>query len=172
MAPSIEHEFVELWTKSARRVFAFVLTLLPDFDAAEEVLQETGVLAWEKRDQYVSGTDFLAWSCRIAFFKVQEFRRRESKNVLQFSQPLLDAIDRVLRREQPNLEGRGAALVECLEKLPSRDRDLVRRRYFTGLAVRTIASQLDRSADAIYKALRRIHESLFECVESKMARSE
>jgi len=158
-------DFVALWTRNTRRIFAYVLTLLPHWADAEEVLQETSTLAWERFDQYEPGTNFCAWACRIAYYKVLEHRRRKKRDAVCFSEPLVEVIDKHFEQETRTSERRAEALRECLEKLTPRDRELIQLRYEPDATVKSVAARVDRSVDAIYKALRRIHDALFDCVQ-------
>jgi DNA-directed RNA polymerase specialized sigma24 family protein len=44
-------------------------------------------------------------------------------------------------------------------------------RYGEGLSAAVIAGRLDRSADAVYQSLSRIHRCLRECVERRLEAS-
>ena len=51
------------------------------------------------------------------------------------------------------MDDRHVALARCLEKLPTRDRDLVLTRYEPGSGVPEAARRSGRSLEAAYKAL-------------------
>src|ERR1700761_39547 len=89
-------DFVALWTASSRQVYAYILMLLPHWADADEAFQETSRVLWEKFDQFEVGTDFTAWACRIAYFKVLDVRARRQRGPLSFSDEFLDALDREL----------------------------------------------------------------------------
>ena len=59
------------------------------------------------------------------------------------------------------------ALKECVERLTQRDRELLKGRYDDGSSIQALAADAGRSADTIYKLLRRIHEDLFDCITAK-----
>ncbi len=52
--------------------------------------------------------------------------------------------------------------------MPPADRDLLRRRYETGATIKSVAEAVGRSVEGMYKAMRRIHETLRDCVERKI----
>src|SRR5260221_10163530 len=58
-----------LITRHQRQVFAYIYTLVPDRHDAEDLLQETSVVICEKFDEFVPGTDFVAWACQIAWWR-------------------------------------------------------------------------------------------------------
>ena len=68
--PTSSGEFIRLFLQNERRIYAFIVSLLPDLTDAEDVLQETSVVLWEKFDQFQPGTNFVSWACKIAHFKV------------------------------------------------------------------------------------------------------
>lgn len=62
------------------------------------------------------------------------------------------------------------ALSDCVDELKPGNRDLIERRYDDDddATVRSIADAVGRSADGIYKSLKRIHRVLFDCISAKM----
>jgi DNA-directed RNA polymerase specialized sigma24 family protein len=61
-------EFLRLLTDSQGRLFAYFAAALGDFDRANEVLQETNLVMWRKSGEFEMGSNFNAWSYRIAYF--------------------------------------------------------------------------------------------------------
>ena len=57
----------------------FTTTLLPVAADAEDVLQEANMVLWEKFDQYVPGTSFFAWACRVIRFQVLKYREKQAR---------------------------------------------------------------------------------------------
>ena len=55
---------------------------------------------------------------------------------------------------------------------PQQDQELVRLRYEMGATVDSVAAAVERSADAVYKALNRIHYQLLHCIRRKLAQQE
>jgi RNA polymerase sigma-70 factor (ECF subfamily) len=50
-------------------LLAYVLTLHPDRSEAQDILQETNVVLWQKIDEFRDGTNFKAWAFRIAYHR-------------------------------------------------------------------------------------------------------
>ena len=63
-------QFLRLYTRHQHRILAYIYTLVPNRADAEDLLQDTAVLLWEKFAQFELGTDFIAWACRVAFLKI------------------------------------------------------------------------------------------------------
>jgi len=163
--PERTEEFVGLFTLNARRIYGFILSLQPNVADADEIFQETSTVLWRKFEQFESGTDFLAWACQIARYKVMSLRQRVGRERLQFSDEFVENVADESLLAGTALEPRHQALSRCIEKLNQRDRDLLLRRYQEGATTRSIAADVGRSVDAVYKALNRIHEALFQCIQ-------
>jgi RNA polymerase sigma-70 factor (ECF subfamily) len=163
--------FLRLFLQNERRLYAYVLTLLANRADTEDVLQEVSLVMWDKFDERCPPDDFAAWGCRIAYFKVLDFRKKRQRSRVQFSQAMLDRIaeSAIEQAGALQLDERCEALATCLARLPAWERDLLSRRYSQGDSVQDIAAQLGRSPDAVYKALARLRQVLFECVTHRLA---
>lgn len=157
-------EFVRLLGQNQRRVFLYVMSLAPNVNEAEEIVQETNLVLWREFGQFQSGTNFAAWACRVAFHQVLAWRKRKQRDRLQFSEEFLEAVAEEASASADVLEDRAQALERCMDKLPAAHRDLLRLRYSEGLAVDAIAGKLNRSVDAVYRTLSRVRHSLHGCV--------
>ena len=71
-------EFSALLARVDRALFAFVFALAPNRNEAEELLQETRVVLWEKFDDVAPGTNFLAWAYSVARLEVLKYRERRA----------------------------------------------------------------------------------------------
>jgi RNA polymerase sigma-70 factor (ECF subfamily) len=80
------------------------------------------------------------------------------------SPELLDAIDQTVDKSIDTLDAQHKVFAECFSKLSARNKDLIERRYQPGATPRTVAEQIGRNVNAVYQALARIHNSLFDCV--------
>jgi RNA polymerase sigma-70 factor (ECF subfamily) len=164
--------FLRLFVAHARRLYAYILTLLPHRADADDVLQEASVVLWDKFDPLRPPDDFAAWACRIAYFKVLDFYKKSRRSRIRFSQTLLERIAEtaVEHAGALQLDERREALAGCLEKLGPRDRDLLARRFADGATTQSTAVQVGRSVEAVYKALARIRQALFDCVTRTLAK--
>ena len=158
-----------LMTQHQRRIFAYIYTLVPDRYDAEDLLQETSLIICEKFDQFEEGTDFVAWACQIAYWRVRYARQKFARSKVVFQQELVDALAQTAATMHEEFDARHEALALCLQKLPARDRELVLTRYEPGCGVPEAARRSGRSLDAAYKALGRIRKLLFDCVSHQMA---
>lgn len=165
-------EFIRELTAAQTLLYGYVLSLLSDRSAAQDVLQEVNLTAWRKSADFQPGSSFFAWASRIAYFHVLTHRRKQSRDRLVFSDQVLDYLaERQLDREQ-EVDRRGLALKACLEKLTPKQKTLVEERYAPNGSVQEIAAAQGKSVGAISQTLYRIRELLQKCVEETLAGEE
>ncbi len=159
-----EDEFLSLITESQGWLYGYILGLLANHDAANEVLQETNIVIWRKASEFQLGTSFHSWAIRIAHFQVMAYRQKRKKDRLVFDHDLLELIGKRVQERMDDYEEKMSQLQSCLDELPERSRDVVRRRYFDGDSLKKIAFDLDRNQNAIGQLIFRIKNKLIECV--------
>lgn len=160
--------FVRLLTQHERRVYAYILRLVVNWNDADEILQETNVRLWEEFDRFEPGTNFAAWAIRVAHYQVLTWRKRRDRSRLVFDDDVLARVASESADESGD-DSRRAALAECLDRLPDRNRDLLLRCYADRATIRSVAEELRRSTEAVYKSLQRIRAALHECIERRLA---
>jgi RNA polymerase sigma-70 factor (ECF subfamily) len=163
-SPETVDAFVRLLGQNQRRIFLYVMSLVPDWNDAEEIIQETNLVLWREFARFQPGTNFAAWACKVALHQVLAWRKRVRRDRLEFSPAFLEAVADEASAAADVLEERSQSLARCIERLPSDHRNLLRLRYSDGLAIEAIARQLERTEDAVYRALSRIRRVLHECV--------
>ena len=159
-------EFIRLFSQHTSNICTYIHVLIPNYSDAEDVFQETSRAIWQKFADYQPGPDssFRVWALRIAHLEVLSYRRRERRRHKLFSDQAYAALDHAAFLAMEQLDVRLEALGDCYRKLPEDDRNLLDARYRIGLTVEAIAAELGRSVHSIYRALRRIHGSLFDCI--------
>ena len=159
-------EFVRLFSLYAKSIYSYIHVLVPTHADAEDLFQETSRTLWQKFAQYRPGPDegFRAWALRIAQLEVLAYRRRTKRHQALFNDQLYQIIHEAGTAAAGSVNARLELLADCYRKLSDEDRQLVAARYRSGDRVEAIAAQLGRSVDAVYRALRRIHQRLFLCI--------
>src|SRR6516225_7772659 len=84
--------FLRLFLQNERRVYAYILTLLPHRADADDVLQDASLVMWDKFDARHPPDDFAAWGCRIAYFKILDFCKKRQRSRVLFSQAMLERL--------------------------------------------------------------------------------
>jgi RNA polymerase sigma-70 factor (ECF subfamily) len=161
-------QFMRLFLRSERDIFRYVAVLVPSLTDAQDIVQETAVALWKKIDQYDPQQPFTPWACRFALFEARQHMRRQQRLPDVFDVELVDQL--ISRRTEiaHTLDERREHLADCIGRLPGEQRKIIERYYYDQMPVESIATNLGRTTDAVYKALQRIRQSLCNCVEQKM----
>jgi RNA polymerase sigma-70 factor (ECF subfamily) len=158
--------FARLFAQHDRWLFAYLVSLLGNSAHAEEVFQEVCVVLWREHETFQLGTDFVKWVSVIAHHQVHRFRRQERRVGPQLSDAAVDLLAEDAVERAGLLESRRDALRNCLEKLTSKDRQLMQHCYGDSrVSFKGVAKNLGRPANTVYKALNRIRRALYECIE-------
>jgi RNA polymerase sigma-70 factor (ECF subfamily) len=155
-------------TSSQNSLYAYIYSLVPNRDKAQEILQETNLVICEKAAQFEKGTHFLTWACAIARFKVLAYRRNSAREKLVFGDDLVDQLAKVDAR-QFEVDERIATLERCIEKLSPRHRKLIRDRYQPDITLDVLAERSGRAKQSLAVTLHRIRQSLQSCLEKARA---
>jgi RNA polymerase sigma-70 factor (ECF subfamily) len=158
-----------LMTRHQRQIFSYIYVLVPNRNDAEDLLQETSLLICEKFHEFREGTDFVAWACQIAYWRVRYSRQKFARSKVVFDQEIVDVVAQTAGDMTEELDDRHEALAKCLEKLHSRDRDLLMARYEPGGGVEEAARRSGRTVPTAYKALARLRKLLLDCVSTRLA---
>lgn len=161
-------EFVQLFTMNQHRIYIYLVSLVHDQNAADDIFQETMLVLWREFERFESGTNFMAWSCTVALNQVRAWRKKQQRDRLQFSDEFLEALSQELDSNADYLESRYQMLRDCIAKLPQHHRQLIAYRYSSGHAIDDIAKQTQRSIDAVYRLLSRIRRTLQDCVTDQL----
>jgi RNA polymerase sigma-70 factor, ECF subfamily len=168
MSSSATKQFFQLFMANQNRVYAYVLVFVPHGPDADDIMQETASVMWEKFETFTPGTDFARWAKKIAYHKILDHRKKRGRHRVVFSDELLGLLaeeaEAVLDQTDPRLE----ALKFCLKRLSDRDRSLVRLHYEEGVAIKGMAEQANRSVQGLYKVMVRIHNRLRDCVNLRL----
>ncbi len=169
LSSEAQKQLMLLMTQHQRRIFGYLYTLVPDRHDAEDLLQETSLVICEKFGEFTPGTDFVAWACQIAWWRVRASRQKFARSKVVFDDTVLEAVAHTATELAPEMSPRHEALAGCLQKLHARDRELLMTRYEPGLGVEEAARRTGRSMDAAYKALARLRKLLFDCVNNQLS---
>ncbi len=161
-----DEAIVGLITSHQPALRAFIVALIPDYVAADDVLQETNLVLWRKAAEFDPARPFRSWAFGIARFQAMAFLKRARSGALVFSDPnLVEALAEAAAEIGASDDGRSAALQQCLAALSMDERKLVDARYAGGHTVRELARSERRSEGALQQALFRIRGKLRACIE-------
>ena len=169
LASPVNEEFVQLFSRSQRRIYLYILSQVQNAVDAEEILQETNIVIWRKCQQFQLGSNFLAWASQIANYEVLKYRERIRRDRLYFSEEFIRNVAEDALASADNLERRRQALIYCLGKLKEKDRELIKLRYKPGANGKSVAEILGRPINSVYQSMGRIRRALFECINRRLA---
>jgi RNA polymerase sigma-70 factor (ECF subfamily) len=164
-----QDEFLRLFSGYSRRIYEFILTLVMRHADAEEIFQDTCLVLWKKFDTYDPQGSFYGWACRIAYLEILQLRRKNQRLQILSEDALAILADKALAHSD-NLDARQHALEDCLQRLKTPDRRMIELRYHQRRTPKEIAQADARSVYSVYRALARIHTTLMNCVQLRLAR--
>src|SRR3954447_4910101 len=132
MSPETADAFVRLLGQNQRRLFLYVMSMVPNWNDAEEIIQETNLVLWREFARFQIGTNFTAWACKVALHQVLAWRKRQRRDRLEVSPALLEAVAEEASAAADALEERSQGLARCIDRLPAEHRRLLRLRYSEG----------------------------------------
>ncbi|AQT68479.1 Sigma-K factor [Anaerohalosphaera lusitana] len=160
--------FFKLFMANQKRIYSYILMLVPNCNDADEIMQEASAVMWQKFDEFEQGTNFGAWAVSIARFEVLNYTRKRKNSHVLFTGDMLDLFAGRAETVSGESDERMKAVQKCLEKLSKKDRRLLQMHYEGGLTIKGIAQSLDRSVQGMYKVMNRIHNSLIKCVRWRL----
>jgi len=167
------HErFTRYWTEAQPVVASYLSSLVPDFAAAEDLLQEVAVVLLRKFAQYDESRSFVSWALGVARYEALMLRRSQARNFLSFEADLAERVGEMYEELAPILDERAAALRECLPNVAGRAAEVLRLRYEEALSPAQIAQRLGAGSVAVRVMLTRVRAALRECVERRIKREE
>lgn len=161
-----------LWTLAQPVVSAFVISVVRDFSARDDILQEVAVAVMESFDRYEPQRPFVAWAIGIAQNQVRLYLRRIQRDRLVFDEDVLLQLAVAFEETSQEQSQSLGFLRGCLDQLEGRARELCELcelRYGRDLKPAAIAESLGMTANTVAKALQRIRDQLRACIGRKVA---
>jgi RNA polymerase sigma-70 factor (ECF subfamily) len=155
--------FLNLMTANRNGIYGYILCLVPQISDADDILQETTLLMWEKFSDFRLGSDFVAWGMAIARFKAMKFIQKKQRGCC-LDEDVISTLAGESETFMRDIDIRIEALHRCIKKLPENDALIIKLRYGQDAAVKAIADRLGRAEKTVYKALGRINTILLHCI--------
>jgi RNA polymerase sigma-70 factor, ECF subfamily len=161
----IPSSFNELFLQRQKDIFAYVLTLVPDRNDAEDVYQQTCLALLRKQAEFDPSREFFPWACGFALNEVRRFRRAHGRERVHLDDAVIEALANVQFKSDRQMESQLEMLMDCLAALPDEKRQVLMQCYRYHGGLKDLALRLRIAPDALYKRLERIRKTLFECME-------
>jgi RNA polymerase sigma-70 factor len=154
-------------------VRAFLLASLRDAVAAEDVLQETFLVAWRILDRYDRKLPFGPWVRGIAGKLVLNWRRKLGRTRVHYCDDVVlsridDGFREFARLQGDTFDEKLDALRNCMAVLSGPQRESIRLHYEHGLHCKEIADRLGIGFEAVKKHLQRGRSMLQRCLRGKL----
>lgn len=155
--------------RHAEQLKGFIRALISDREAAEDCFQELFLTVAAKADDFAPGSDFLAWACTIARYKVLQHLDRRRKRECRLDPATVEALAAEPEPFHDAWDERLAALSACLETLAPAARRLVEERYAHERMPAAIAAASGRSVNGVTVALAKARAALEDCIGRRLA---
>lgn len=163
--------FARLVERHSRSVLVFLTVRISDFAEAEDLAQETFLVAWRRMHDFDPAAPLGPWLRGIARHLLQNHWRKRRAEAVGGAEELAalvaagdDAEDDWAQRPEVL-----AALQDCLGRLEAASRLLVRKRYEEGASINSLAEAMHRKPSALTMHLHRIRQTLRACIERRLA---
>ncbi|MBN2513887.1 MAG: sigma-70 family RNA polymerase sigma factor [Sedimentisphaerales bacterium] len=156
--------FFEQYNQIQSHLYAFILMMVHNECDAEDLLQETSVILWERFEEFARGANFKAWAFAIAKNRTFVFLRKNKKLRLSFMDEVYEKIPAIAVQILEDQIYRVKALKHCINKLSPNDQQLLRMRYKENNVPKVLSQKTGRSLNGLYKSLTRVHSLLRDCI--------
>jgi len=168
-SPKFEKNFVELMTEFQGRLYGYILSLTGNPNSSNDILQETNMVLWRKSSEFEVGTNFKAWSFRIANFQVMAFQQKKFRDRHVYDETLFEDLTKEAEVIDEFYELRLNALGMCMETLSDEDRRLLELRYGQNRQVKELAVMLNLKANSLTQTILRLRKKLLACIKHRTA---
>ncbi len=151
-------EFTRLVHDHSRSIYRYVMRRLSDWSSCEDVVSETFLIAWRRRDQLPPQDRELAWLYAIAFRVISNQRRSRDRRNRLTVRMALEREERVYVANDDSLEVE--AFMNVVQYLRSDERVLLEHVYWERLPYRDIAVILGISENAVATRINRAKRNL------------
>ena len=158
--------FRDLVLEHSHAMFRLAWRLAGDQAAADDIVQEAFIKAWQKIGQFRMDSSFRSWINRITVNTAMDYLRKQSRNAARTT-------------EEPDWErsGEGAEMPKhdvridiqtqthaAMSQLSEKERAALMLRHFEGHSIKEIAQMLDLTTDAckqtIFRAVKKMRIEL------------
>ncbi len=167
-----EAAFRRFYELTAPAVLSFLLRMLKDRFHAEDVLQDTMVIAWNKANEFdpalASAKTWITTIARRRALDLLRSRKRRDEVLHDDAAGIRDVfgLDQPLSADTPESSATVHRLVFCFGRLNQDAAACIRFAYLDGLTFSEIAARVDRSLGTVKSWVRRGMTKLQECMHT------
>ena len=163
-------DILRIILKERVKLLAYLAMFIQDRHVAEDLFQDLSIQACQKADTINDTEHLMGWLRTGAkMLALNELRRQRNRKVV-YSDNLVAKFDQAWSEmEDEHAADTVDALRKCIDSLPEHSRSLLHLRYQQEMGGNAIAKHLNRSRNAVYIALSRIHKSLSQCIKNRLS---
>ncbi|MDG2221968.1 MAG: sigma-70 family RNA polymerase sigma factor [Rubripirellula sp.] len=161
-------QYILAITAIQNRLYAYILSLLADPVAAQDVLQETNLVLIRKADDFQIDASFESWAYNTARFQVLAHLRNRKRDRLVLHEAFAEKLAPVAEVMAEETQRKIQLLGGCVERLSDEHKTLLQKRYGTETSIAALAADRGKTASAMKQVLYRIRHLLAECVEKRL----
>lgn len=166
--PDARAVFEILVREHADMLGAFLRALIGPDPAADDLFQETMLVAWRKLGEYDRSRPFAPWLRGIAQMLVMAHHRRTRRRPMATDPAVLAEIDRrfdaLLSVPGDTFGQRVGKLWDCVGTLPEAMRDAIEHVYMRRIPIAAAAEALDSNRETLWKRVQRARRLLADCL--------
>jgi len=151
------------------RIRSFLHIRMRDLHAAEDLAQETFIIAYRKLDTYDAEASFGGWLRAIATNLFRNYYRKHRPKTLGEEDSLEQMIDHRIQAEYDQNDD--SELIDhmknCISELTQDAAQLIQMRYCDGKSISEICSTLTKKHSAITMKLTRLRQQIKDCIKHK-----
>jgi RNA polymerase sigma factor (sigma-70 family) len=154
-------------------IFGFIYALTMDYDVAEEVFQNVAASLLQEGTRAASVNDFQPWVLQVARHRVADYYRQNARRAAmeQPSGAMADIIAQAFGEHEITPQAnhlRMRSLLECLQKLSGRSREVIEGFYRDRKSLRELAGSMGWTENSVKVALSRARKVLADCINLRM----
>ena len=153
-----------------RRILGYAISISGNEDAAQDIVQDSFLVAWERLDDFDTSKDFGAWVRGIVRNKCREYSRASKHLVI--ADDVLESVESQHQlwdqREAETDQTVFSAMHTCLGKLPELLSQAVNLFYLQRLSGAEVAQRVGADEAAIRKRLQRARVALADCITNSV----
>jgi RNA polymerase sigma-70 factor (ECF subfamily) len=158
-----------LWTEAQPVVSAYILSLVRNFHAAEDILQQVAIVLVREFEKYDCGRPFLPWALGIAKNVALKQRREMTRDTsCLLDTALLDQLQVGFEESANAWAPLREALQICLTRQQKRMLEVLRWRYGFDLKPQEVANRMGLNPGAVRVMLHRARTALRQCIEQRL----
>lgn len=163
-----EETFLALLSPCESEIRNYVQMIVRDWNATEEIIQETLVTLWEKYSDVDDPESFRRLLFTVAKFRILAWRRDKAADRLLFDEVSIELLTDESIERRKETERRQELLETAITSLSDEKRKLLMASCVPDTLIREMAESQGVTPMSLYKKLQKIRAELFQRVTTLM----